>query len=268
MRAASLQPSIRLLRILCGPAGRERLTIRGARGGGDRGEPKTVVRQERLEQWTTRLLQADSALLAGTAGAQRGGPGLKIFWGVREDKVCWRGGRSIQQTAIMLGICPIHGDQRRDLFHPHASCLRDKDPCPWGTCARQRSAIVIGALCADDICVCVDERQPPWGGAAVGRRVGTAAACIFVTPLGMFQVPLTTLRLECVPCRRQYERGTWNTYNALRGAVKVFYSFLGSLRQVMQEGCTAACARLEIDGCIIRGVSLPTPKEETEPCEG
>jgi hypothetical protein len=36
----------------------------------------------------------------------------------------------------------------------------------------------------------------------------------------------------------------------------------------MQEGCTAAFERLEIDGFIIRRVILPTPKEDTEPFEG
>jgi hypothetical protein len=36
----------------------------------------------------------------------------------------------------------------------------------------------------------------------------------------------------------------------------------------MQEGCTAALERLERDGFLIRGVILPTPKEDTDPCEG
>ena len=36
----------------------------------------------------------------------------------------------------------------------------------------------------------------------------------------------------------------------------------------MQEGCTAAFERLEIDRFLIRGVILPTPKEDTDPCEG
>ena len=36
----------------------------------------------------------------------------------------------------------------------------------------------------------------------------------------------------------------------------------------MQEWCTAAVERLEIDGFIIRSAILPTSKEDTDPCEG
>ena len=40
-----------------------------------------------------------------------------------------------------------------------------------------------------------------------------------------------------------------------------------SLRQIMQEWCTAAFERLERDGFIIRRVILPTSKEDTDPFE-
>ena len=104
MLEEQLEQIVRILRIIFGPARRERLTVRGERGGVDRVEHKKVVLQERLDQWTTRLLQADRDLLAGKAGAQHGSPGCKLFWGVREDAVFFLAGRSIKQTDIMLGI--------------------------------------------------------------------------------------------------------------------------------------------------------------------
>ena len=36
---------------------------------------------------------------------------------------------------------------------------------------------------------------------------------------------------------------------------------------MVKQGCVAAFARLQIDGCIVRGALLPTPREEAEPCE-
>jgi hypothetical protein len=53
--------------------------------------------------------------------------------------------------------------------------------------------------------------------------------------------------------------------HALRGAVKIFYDFLGLLRKIVDQGGTTAVERMEIDGRIIRRSSLPTPKEKADP---
>src|SRR5262245_6754886 len=54
--------------------------------------------------------------------------------------------------------------------------------------------------------------------------------------------------------------------HALRGVSRFFYSFSGSLRQVVQAWCAAAVERLEIDRFLIRRAILPTPREEANPC--
>ena len=56
--------------------------------------------------------------------------------------------------------------------------------------------------------------------------------------------------------------------HALRGAVKVFYSFAGLIRQVLQQWCATAFERLEIDGFIVRCAILPTPIQDANPFEG
>jgi hypothetical protein len=104
MMEAQREPRVCIARSIFGPAGRERLPVLGEGGRGDRGEPKPVMRQERREEWPTRLLQTDSALPSGNAGAQGGGPGCKLFRGVREDERCCLAGRRIHQPDLMLGV--------------------------------------------------------------------------------------------------------------------------------------------------------------------
>ena len=53
--------------------------------------------------------------------------------------------------------------------------------------------------------------------------------------------------------------------HALRGAVKVFLSFPGSICQIVQEWCATAVERLEIHGFIIWRALLPTPIADTDP---
>src|SRR5262245_61496615 len=93
-----------ILRIIFGPAGRERFPVRGPRGGVDRGEDQKVILQERVAQRTTRLLQTDSNWLSGKAAAQCGGPGLKLFWGVLEDAGLFLASCHVKETDSMLGV--------------------------------------------------------------------------------------------------------------------------------------------------------------------
>jgi hypothetical protein len=104
MVAEPLESIVCLLRIICGPAGRERFPVLGQRGGVERVEDQQVVRQERVEQRTTRWLQTDSHGWSGTAGAPCGGPGLKRFGGVLEDAGLVLASGHVKETAIMLGI--------------------------------------------------------------------------------------------------------------------------------------------------------------------
>ena len=69
MMPEPLEPIVCIPRIILGSAGRERFTILGQRGGGERVEDKAVVLQERLDKRATRLLQTDSNLPSGKASA-------------------------------------------------------------------------------------------------------------------------------------------------------------------------------------------------------
>jgi hypothetical protein len=104
MMEEPLEQRVCIARIIFGPAGRERLPVLGSCGRVDRVEHKKVIRQERIDEWTTRLLQTDSDLPSGKAGAQGGGPCCKLFWGVLEDERFFLAGRRINQTDIMLGV--------------------------------------------------------------------------------------------------------------------------------------------------------------------
>src|SRR5918996_445169 len=91
-------------RIIFGPAGRERFPVLGQRGGVDRVEDQKVVLQERVDQRTTRLLQTDRNWLSGKAGAQCGGPGLKLFRSVLEDAGRFLARCHVKETDSMLGV--------------------------------------------------------------------------------------------------------------------------------------------------------------------
>jgi hypothetical protein len=104
MMEEQLEQIVSILRVIFGPAGRERFTVLGQRGRVDRVEDQKVILQERVDQWTTRLLQTDRNLLSGKAGAQCGGPCIKLFWGVLEDQGLFLAGRDVNQTDIVLGV--------------------------------------------------------------------------------------------------------------------------------------------------------------------
>src|SRR6266511_78406 len=95
---------VRIPRIILGSAGRERFTVLGQRGRVNGVEDQKVVFQERIDEWTTRLLQTDGNRLSGKAGAQRGGPGIKLFRSVLEDEGLFLASSDVNQTDIMLGV--------------------------------------------------------------------------------------------------------------------------------------------------------------------
>src|SRR5262249_42723497 len=52
------------------------------------------------------------------------------------------------------------------------------------------------------------------------------------------------------------------------GLSRLFYSFSGAMRYVVQEWCMTAFERLERKRFIVRRARLPTPREDADPCEG
>jgi hypothetical protein len=104
MLDAPCEPRGRSPRSILGAAGRARVTVRGQRGRVNGVEDQNVVVQERLDEWTTRLLQTDGHRPAATAEAQRGGPGLKRFRSVLENQGRLLASRDGNQTDILLGV--------------------------------------------------------------------------------------------------------------------------------------------------------------------
>src|SRR5215470_18340822 len=143
-----LEQIIRILRIIFGAAGRECFPVLSQGGGVDGVKNQKVVLQERIDQKTPRLLQTDGNGLSDKAGAQGSSPGLKGFWGVREDARLCLTGRHVKQTDIMFGIGPINGDQGSKLFHISSSCWGDTVHSARGTCSRQLSEIVLVESCS------------------------------------------------------------------------------------------------------------------------
>lgn len=99
-----VEPRVRLPRLILGSAGRERCTGLGQRGRVTGGEDQKGVLQERREEWSTRRLQTDGHRLSGTAGAPRGGPGIKRCRSVLEEEGRCLASRDVNQTDIRRGV--------------------------------------------------------------------------------------------------------------------------------------------------------------------
>jgi hypothetical protein len=98
------EPRVRIPRIILGAAGRARCTVLGQRGRVHGVEDQNVVLPERLDEWTTRLLQTDGTRPAAQAAAQRGGPGRKRFRSVLEKQGLLLARSDVNQTDLRRGV--------------------------------------------------------------------------------------------------------------------------------------------------------------------
>jgi hypothetical protein len=85
-------------------AGREGFTRLGPGGRVNGVEDHNVVWQARVAEWPPRRLQTDGHRLAGTAGAQRGGPGIQLSRSVLAKQGLLLTSRDVNQAAIRRGV--------------------------------------------------------------------------------------------------------------------------------------------------------------------
>ena len=174
MVAEPLESIVCLLRIICGPAGRERFPVLGQRGGVERVEDQQVV-LSRARRAEDHALAPDRQpwVVRHSGGAMR--------WPrPQASGVCWRMPASCLPVATsrrQYHAWPLTNRWRpRPHTGPYTCLLLGRpSPCTQGTGSCQLSDIVIGESCARDVIgVFVEARQPQGGCEAVVISGGTA----------------------------------------------------------------------------------------------